>query len=395
MGRTSHIIVNSDEENSIIDSMTDLATYIDKNVKEGLPPLVPVAEQYREVVEAAGDKVQPADVQDYFFTFAEASVAILKTPRADFEPISNLLLYVLSSAPDFDELVPVVLASLTNQLPTVQAQLVALIAVLGNLFNVLDSASEQRAYVFDSLLDVAIIAQSASQFVAQLPQIAAWLEQWAIPEDTKVGIVNKLTQTLADSHPQEICEFLKAVLKFLPDNAPAVETLVSKSLADPKIFDLAPIAALPGVAGLESANADLAAALRATIEGEYSLIAARTLTPAIHRKARTTTLSRMASEKRVLTYAEIQSTLSVGPTEVEKFILYAVKANLVEGRISQLDETFSVASATVFGPVQPVHWDCIESRLANWKRALAAVSQANAHAEENCKLVKLLNKVEA
>lgn len=394
MGKSCHIVVNSEEENEIIDSMTDLAGYLDKNIQDESVKLAPVAEQYREVVKSAGDKLQPSDVQDLFFSFAEASVNILKVPRADFEPISNLLLFVLSSAPDFDSLVPVVLASLTNQLPTVTAQLVALVAVLGNLFNVLDSKSEQRAYVLDTLLDVATVAQTTSQFAEQLTQIAGWLNEWQISEQTKASIVSKLIKSLESTHPTELCNFLKTILAQQPENQLAIETLVTKSLEQPRYFDFGDIEALPGLKALQTTNPGLYAQFEAAATGQYSKLAGVDASAAVQRKARVTTLSRMASEKRELSYSDLQKELDIPAEDVEIYILYAVKDGLVQGRISQLSETFSVESATVFGPMRDCHWDCIEATLESWKRALQAVSDANAKAEENCKLVKLLNKVE-
>lgn len=392
-------IVNwNDDKTSVIDVIEDYATFIDVNKGDDSSiSLVEVARQLRESY-TANDGF--SDCQEYFFTFAECANLVMKMPSESFEGISNLLLYILKVAPDLDALVPVVLSSFTNDVKLNPATSICMVSVLGKLFNLLDSATVNKFYVFDAIFRCAVVSKTSSQFVPQLPQIAKWLHSWPVSDDNKVELVNKLVEQFDNDYRSEVTEFLKLISNQNGSTwvAPFAEMLVRNTLTEPHNFEFDSITKLPAVQGLEQSNKELFTALSATANGQYSLLADAKLDAkkdaAIIKKCRATTLSRMASEKNLLTYEEIKTELNISVEEVERYILIAIKGGILQGRISQLNETFAVEGSTVFGPMKDQHWDCIEHKLNSWKRALLAVSEANSQAEENGKLVKLLSRVE-
>jgi translation initiation factor 3 subunit M len=94
----------------------------------------------------------------------------------------------------------------------------------------------------------------------------------------------------------------------------------------------------------------------------------------LYRKIRLLTLASLAAStpSRSLPYAHIAKALKVPSEDVEMWVIDVIRAGLVEGKLSQLDETFLIHRSTyrVFGDKQ---WREVATRLETWKESLRGV----------------------
>lgn len=96
---------------------------------------------------------------------------------------------------------------------------------------------------------------------------------------------------------------------------------------------------------------------------------------ALNRKIRLLTLASLAAttgQTRSLPYAHIAKALQIPSEDVEMWVIDVIRAGLVEGKLSQLNQTFLIHRSTyrVFGENQ---WREVASRLDMWRNSLAGV----------------------
>lgn len=101
------------------------------------------------------------------------------------------------------------------------------------------------------------------------------------------------------------------------------------------------------------------------------------LDPAVlMRKMRLLTLASLAAvetqHERSLPYARIARALSISAEDVEMWVIDVIRAGLVEGKLSQLNQTFLIHRSTyrVFGEKQ---WIEVQGRLDTWRASLEGV----------------------
>ena len=86
------------------------------------------------------------------------------------------------------------------------------------------------------------------------------------------------------------------------------------------------------------------------------------------------TLASLAAStpSRSLPYAHIARALQVPAEDVEMWVIDVIRAGLVEGKLSQLNQTFLIHRSTyrVFGEKQ---WTEVQGRLDTWRGSLNAV----------------------
>jgi translation initiation factor 3 subunit M len=91
----------------------------------------------------------------------------------------------------------------------------------------------------------------------------------------------------------------------------------------------------------------------------------------LHRKMRLLTLASLAAStpSRELEYKRISKALQIPPSDVEMWVIDVIRAQLVEGKLSQQKQMFLVHRTTyrVFGEKQ---WREVATRLEVWKQSL-------------------------
>jgi len=98
---------------------------------------------------------------------------------------------------------------------------------------------------------------------------------------------------------------------------------------------------------------------------------------ALNRKMRLLTLASIAAstgQTRALPYGHISKALQIPSSDVEMWVIDVIRAGLVEGKLSQLTQTFLIHRSTyrVFGENQ---WREVASRLDMWRNSLVGVLQ--------------------
>jgi translation initiation factor 3 subunit M len=95
---------------------------------------------------------------------------------------------------------------------------------------------------------------------------------------------------------------------------------------------------------------------------------------ALYRKMRLLTLASVAAstQSRSLPYQHISRALQIPPEDVEMWVIDVIRAGLVEGKLSQLNQTFLIHRSTyrVFGEKQ---WTEVQGRLDTWRSSLEGV----------------------
>lgn len=96
--------------------------------------------------------------------------------------------------------------------------------------------------------------------------------------------------------------------------------------------------------------------------------------PVLYRKMRLLTLASLAAstQSRSLPYQHIAKALQVPSEDVEMWVIDVIRAGLVEGKLSQLNQTFLIHRSTyrIFGEKQ---WTEVQGRLETWRSSLEGV----------------------
>lgn len=344
----------------LADNIAEIAAYIDS--LSGEETMYPLAVELR----SASDD---AHCQELYFALAEGSSALLQAPITEFEPAYNLLLHVLSTAPDFNTLLPVILANLASDVPESEAQQVVILAVLGNLFNLLpDESAHQRLVVFSKVLDFASAANSVRQLVPQLDVISKWVVDWSKVDSTGAyEIASRINDLLERASPKESYRFvLNTCREGIAELAPLVAT---RALESPFVYDFDEVLALSAI----QQKPELVSEIQEVANGN----AKGTSRPAAQKKASIFALAKISSEKRELSYSEVAAATGVSESVVEPLIVDAVKSGLLEARMNQLKSKLSVERVVAVGEFSTAHWQEIDNRLEAWKKSLEAVRDAN------------------
>jgi translation initiation factor 3 subunit M len=105
-----------------------------------------------------------------------------------------------------------------------------------------------------------------------------------------------------------------------------------------------------------------------------------------YRKIRLLTLTSLAAScpDRSLPYINISRRLHVPSEEVEHWVIDVIRAGLVEGKLSQLNQTFLIhrAESRTFGQVE---WEQVAERLEVWKHSLCGILEVVKSAKEQAR----------
>lgn len=151
--------------------------------------------------------------------------------------------------------------------------------------------------------------------------------------------------------------------------------------------------ALDGLRAAGSKHADLLALLEIFTAGSFAdfkafraakagrLEALGLQADAAEDKMRVMALAGLAasSEGTRLAYSQVEAALQVGEAEVEGWIVKAIGAGVLEGRMDQMQQVLHVQRATkrTFGAQD---WEEVSARLGGFRKSLASISTQMAHA---------------
>ncbi|EIN10991.1 PCI-domain-containing protein [Punctularia strigosozonata HHB-11173 SS5] len=261
--------------------------------------------------------------------------------------------------------------------------------VLSNLFNALPRRSALRLPVYNAILRVASITGDLAEIRESQAVIERWLSEWEISTEEKSEFWKGLADTYVNE-PEASYDYILSYLQSLPASSPAAKTAaidaIAQALRLPSIFNFDPLFKIDAV--LAAKDHELFSLLHiflndgfpefnAWAESHNATFATYGLDRAqLERKVRLLTLASLCFQNagKDISYSTIASALQIEPSEVERWVIDVIRAQLLTGKLSQTSQTLRVirAKARTFERAQ---WEVLESRLVAWKQGLSSVLQ--------------------
>ncbi|BGP18798.1 hypothetical protein JCM10213_003454 [Rhodosporidiobolus nylandii] len=343
-----------------------------------------------------------AVVADLVRAVSEAGPLVAASDR-EFEGWSNLVLSLVLGFTAEEELagaVETLTASHAQKSPA-SAQFPSLPArytALSTLFNALPpSAASAKLSVLHALVafassndDVAVL----SPILLTLPTILSSLS--LSPQERATATLQIARALIAQgSAAASAARAVLAAASPETDGALA-DAYVALSLASPEVYDFTPLSAL------RPASKELNEVLQIFLRGDVAALSSFSLEglkvggmelskDLLEKKLKLVKLAELASTRvgETVAYAEIAKALGVAEgedmgEEVEGWVIDAIRATLLTGRLSQPTQTLSVTSAlppTLSAPsagdsspaMEKKHWQLVLDRLMGWKESLERV----------------------
>ena len=301
----------------------------------------------------------------------------------------------MRQSPEPEIFLPKICKNLTSPIATSPSNGPGLsLSILTTIFNILSYDNDARYHVFSAILRVVRNSGSFDSLRPQLKNLDLWLAQWETDEEDQQKLYLSIADVAEDAGERDQAySYLLRALRTIPSsdsetpNARALSIRALKSaLSDPSHFDFQDLTALDSIQALRKSDTDffeLLEIFNAEQLDEYNdfreehngWIEKQQLDISIlHRKMRLLTLASIAAstQSRSLPYQHISRALQIPSEDVEMWVIDVIRAGLVEGKLSQLNQTFLIHRSTyrVFGEKQ---WTEIAGRLDTWRNSLEGV----------------------
>ncbi|GAA5909847.1 hypothetical protein JCM8208_000969 [Rhodotorula glutinis] len=346
------------------------------------------------------------------------------TSDKEFEGLANLVLaLVLSHYTPTDTEYNSLLSTLADALITTTSSssstpakasaapsLAARYASLATLFNALptDGAADLRLSLLLKLVAFAAHNDDLSVVAPALAKLEHWLAQWNLGADKSDAAVRDVVAHLvAHGHAKQARELLASHLAAAAKTqqqpssvAPELAaTLVALSLAAPDVYDFHALtpARLPALASLPSSLSTLLSRFQQPSSSSSSSTSPSDIpqdaleavpgvplsSAQLEHKLRLVQLADLCAERvgQTVSYDEIAKACGVQADkgseeeseEVEGWVIDAIRASLLLGRLSQPSRTLAVSRASPVQAFTPQHWATVQQRLEGWKVSLGRV----------------------
>lgn len=344
------------------------------------------------VQERLAEDATSAQQEEIFKAIAEKSSVISSGPERDFEAQYNLVLHILTFSSDLTTLLPIVLKNLATP-PSYNNGPLLTLAILTNLFNILPVSSPLRYQVFLAIFESAANSNNLNLVISQIKHLPTWLQQWNADEETTKEAYIKISSFLtASDNSDAVYQYL--LLAVSAGATPLASQLALVAIGSESIYDFDEVFALKAIQDLKTADAPLFTLLETVANGDYpaykkldTAIATKHNLDAdkLAHKVRVLSLARATSQAttRTISYALLADAIEVPADQVEVWIIDAIRAGLVEGRLSQINQSFAIHRATPVGSFGPEEWKLVASKLAGWKSGLKDIGDALKTAREN------------
>ncbi|KAF2658246.1 PCI-domain-containing protein [Lophiostoma macrostomum CBS 122681] len=326
------------------------------------------------------------------------SQVLNQAPEKEFVAAYNLLIHLVRQSPNVGMFLPRICGHLTAPVTSSPANGGGLaLSILSTIFNTLAPSNDMRYHI---LLAIVRVVKQTSNFETLRPQLKhldSWLEEWDLEEEDTRKLYLAISEVAADAgEDEQAYSYLLRTLRTFPSDeasSPEAKELslraLKTALTHPSHYDFQDLTDLDSIVALRdsepvyfqlleifnSDNLDDFNDFKDEHDGwidESGLDAA-----ALNRKMRLLTLASIAAatgQTRSLPYAHIAKALQIPAEDVEMWVIDVIRAGLVEGKLSQLNQTFLIHRSTyrVFGENQ---WREVASRLDMWRNSLTGVLQ--------------------
>jgi len=317
---------------------------------------------------------------------------------AEFIAAYNLLIHLVRQSPNVQIFLPKICTHLTAPISSSPANGASLaLNILSTIFNTLQQTSDTRYHVLLTILRVIRASSNFETLRPQLKKLDEWLDTWEMEEDDSRKLYLAISDVAAEAGEDEHAyTYLVKALRTIPsDESSSTEAhdlslrALKSALTHPAHFDFQDLTDLDSIQALRNSEPVYFELLEIfTSEDlddfndfmdehdgwlEQSGLDLSTLT----RKIRLLTLASLAAtsgQTRSLPYSAIAKALQIPASDVEMWVIDVIRAGLVEGKLSQLNQTFLIHRSTyrVFGENQ---WREVASRLDMWRNSLLGVLQ--------------------
>lgn len=335
----------------------------------------------------------------------EASSVLSSAPEKEVTPSYNLLVHIVLQSSQVPEHIPAILAHLAQPLTNSSHNGPAVvISILTTLFNVIPTESSLRLLVFTAILKTVQKHGFYDVLAPQLKHLQRWFGEWAAsPDDIRAILVTvaDIAEEAGDEE-QAYSSLLTALQTFTPPEAStaAAHTLavriVKSAISQPARLDFDDLVALDSVQALAKSDPELFNLFEVFAGGDLedyeefndvhdNWLEDNNLSHSVLlRKIRLLTLASLSTRTptRALPYKNIAKALHIPSEDVEMWVIDVIRAGLVEGKLSQLNQTFLIhrSSYRVFGLDQ---WVEVGERLDVWRDTLRNISEIVKQAREN------------
>lgn len=313
----------------------------------------------------------------------------------EFIAAYNLLVHLVRQSPNLDKFLPKICQNLSAPITSSPVNGAGLaLSILTTIFNILPPENETRYHVFLAILRVVRGSSSFDSLRPQLKNLDSWVVQWETDEEDE----RKLYLSIADAareageEEQSYLYLLRALRTIPTDEVTGEEAhtlsvrALKSALLHPTHFDFQDLTAVDAIQALRKSdptyfelleifNADLLDDFDDFKDEHDEWLGKQGLNdPMLYRKMRLLTLASLAASthSRSLPYQHIAKALQIPSEDVEMWVIDVIRAGLVEGKLSQLNQTFLIHRSTyrVFGEKQ---WTEVQGRLDTWRSSLEGV----------------------
>ncbi|KAI9792061.1 MAG: hypothetical protein M1816_003043 [Peltula sp. TS41687] len=399
-------------EGSFEELAEELAQYLD-NVKK-TPAQQQQQQQQQQQSEEVGSSSLHGEVMRLLETnqkdevlkrLVTTSTSLNSAPEKEFTQAYNLLVHLVRQSPNINMFLPRICANLSQPISSSPMNGAGMaLSILSTIFNILQPDNDTRFHVFLAILSVVKNHGMYEVLRPQLKNLDRWIAEWESDEEDQQKLFLEIANVAEDAgEDEESYLYLLRALRTIPPNeasTPSARQLalraVTSALSHPAHFDFQDLTALDAIQALRKSDAthwDLLEIFNAKLLDDYddfvsslsttdngngngnNWLESNHLSPTIlRRKIRLLTLASLAANTptRSLPYAQIAGALQIPADEVEMWVIDVVRAGLVEGKLSQLNQTFLIHRSTyrVFGERQ---WKEVGARLNVWRESLRNV----------------------
>lgn len=325
-----------------------------------------------------------------------ASPALHSIPEKEFAGAYNLLVYLILQSDNADALLPRVCDNLTKPIPTSPINGPGLaLNTLTTIFNMLKPDDGLRFNVFMAILRFLKAHGMFENLKPYLKNLDDWVDEWKIGPNQKRQVYVAIEETARESNDAYTSYqyILKALRTFNDDEVKSEDAqqialrALKTALHSSTQYDFQDLLNAPSIQALSEthpvyfelltvfAEKDLEDYNQFREEHEGFVEKEHLNLDKLQTKMRLLTFASLAArtQTREIPYEEIAAALQISAEQVELWIIDVIRAQLVEGRMSQQKKVFLVHRTTyrVFGEKQ---WRQLGDLVDTWRDTLAKVA---------------------
>ncbi|KAF2099189.1 eukaryotic translation initiation factor 3 subunit M [Rhizodiscina lignyota] len=376
-------------EGSFDELADELAVYID-NLKKAQ------GDEGSAVQSDVSKFLQEGKKDEALKSLVGASSVLNAAPEKELIAAYNLLIHISRQSENVDMFLNRICRNLSKPITSSPANGSGLaLSVLSTVFNIVPPSDDSRYHVLFAILEVIRSSANFESLKPQLQQLDSWLVQWDMDEEEQRKLYLAISEVAEEAGDSDSAyDYLIRGLRTIPTNEasgnearPLALRALKAALVHPSHFDFQDLTALDAVQALRKSDEtyfELLELFTSDVLEDYNdfkdehdgWIEQEGLDGAVlNRKMRLLTLASLAAhahQTRTLPYAQIAKALQIPSEDVEMWVIDVIRAGLIEGKLSQLNQTFLIHRCTyrVFGEAQ---WREVAGRLDMWRSSLEAV----------------------